>query len=207
MRHRSRSARSAAWAAQPREDRPAQRPSRRLQVESLTCPPTRQHIRPAVGRDQESGRTEFFAATSGYWWMAMASFASTAAAKAPRPIRPDDNEADRIAMRGTGAGADGMVYPRERHRQGRCIAAFRPDVVGVPAEGDHLRCYWDGRRIAYARKPSGNRAIWALSPPPASLPPALTSQPKERGVRGNHLPAVLPACRWYRPAWTGEGRG
>ena len=49
-----------------------------------------------------------------------------------------------------------------RHAPGQCIAAFYPDVVGVPVPGDHFRYYWDGARIAYARKITGDRAILAL---------------------------------------------
>jgi hypothetical protein len=41
-------------------------------------------------------------------------------------------------------------------------AASFPDVVGVPAQGDHFRYYWDGCRITYARKITGDRSIVAL---------------------------------------------
>ena len=64
-------------------------------------------------------------------------------------------------------GADGIVYPSVRHAAGECIAAFYPDVVGVPAQGDHFRYYWDpraghGGRITYARKITGDRSILIL---------------------------------------------
>jgi hypothetical protein len=49
-----------------------------------------------------------------------------------------------------------------RHAPGQCIAAFYPDVVGVPAQGDHFRYFWDGSRITYARKITGDQAILAL---------------------------------------------
>lgn len=60
------------------------------------------------------------------------------------------------------AGADGIVYPSVRHPSGTCVAAFHPDVVTPPAQGDHYRYYWDGSRITYARKLSGDRAIYQL---------------------------------------------
>lgn len=59
-------------------------------------------------------------------------------------------------------GADGIVYPSVRHAPGACIAAFYPDVVGVPAQGDHFRYYWDGQRITYARTITGDRSILML---------------------------------------------
>jgi hypothetical protein len=74
------------------------------------------------------------------------------------------------------AGADGIVYPSVRHPGGACIAAFWPDVVTAPVQGDHFRYYWDGRTVAYARKVSGDRAIYELRP--AEPPPR-----SARGVR------------------------
>jgi hypothetical protein len=35
-------------------------------------------------------------------------------------------------------------------------------VVRPPAQGDHFRYYWDGGRVAYARKLTGDRVILAL---------------------------------------------
>ena len=67
------------------------------------------------------------------------------------------------------AGADGIVYTSVRHAPGQCIAAFYPDVVGIPAQGDHFRYYWDphaggGGRITYARKITGDPSILTLPP-------------------------------------------
>lgn len=42
------------------------------------------------------------------------------------------------------AGSDGLVYPSVRHRGGRCIAAFWPDVIGVPVQERHLQYEWNG---------------------------------------------------------------
>lgn len=59
-------------------------------------------------------------------------------------------------------GSDGIVYPSQRHEGGDCIAAFWPDVVTAPVQGDHYRYHWDGQRIDYARRISGDRLTYAL---------------------------------------------
>jgi hypothetical protein len=46
------------------------------------------------------------------------------------------------------AGSNGIVYPSVRHPGGRCVAAFRPRVVGVPVQNRHLKFHYDGRRVA-----------------------------------------------------------
>ncbi len=83
-------------------------------------------------------------------------------------LDPDDYaHSQAFARQQRKAGADGIVYRSVRHAPGQCIAAFHPDVVGAPAQGDHFRYYWDanagnGGRITYVRKVSGDRAIYAL---------------------------------------------
>lgn len=46
------------------------------------------------------------------------------------------------------AGSDGIVYPSVRDEGGSCIAAFWPDVVGVPMQERHLQYEWDGQRFS-----------------------------------------------------------
>ena len=78
-------------------------------------------------------------------------------------LDPDDyGHSQAFARERRGSGADGIVYGSVRHAPGQCIAAFYPDVVGVPAQGDHFRYYWDGQRITYARKITGDRQILVL---------------------------------------------
>ena len=78
-------------------------------------------------------------------------------------LDPDDyGQSQAFAREMLGDGADGIVYPSVRRAAGQCIAAFYPDVVGVPAQGDHFRYYWDGSRITYARKITGDRSILTL---------------------------------------------
>lgn len=45
-------------------------------------------------------------------------------------------------------GSDGIVYPSVRDEGGSCIAAFWPDVAGVPMQERHLQYEWDGRRFS-----------------------------------------------------------
>jgi RES domain len=45
------------------------------------------------------------------------------------------------------AGSDGISYPSVRHEGGRCIAAFWPNVIGIPIQERHLQYEWDGARV------------------------------------------------------------
>jgi RES domain-containing protein len=45
------------------------------------------------------------------------------------------------------SGSNGVVYPSVRHPGGRCVAAFRPNVVGLPVQSRHLNYHWDGTRV------------------------------------------------------------
>jgi RES domain len=45
-------------------------------------------------------------------------------------------------------GSNGLVYPSVRDAGGRCIAAFWPDVVGLPMQERHLQYEWDGEKVA-----------------------------------------------------------
>lgn len=44
-------------------------------------------------------------------------------------------------------GSNGLVYRSVRHPSGDAIAAFWPDVVGIPVQGRHLTYHWDGERV------------------------------------------------------------
>jgi len=48
-------------------------------------------------------------------------------------------------------GSDGLVYPSVRCPGGDCLAAFWPDVVGIPTPGRHLAYHWDGTRVDRVR--------------------------------------------------------
>ncbi len=42
--------------------------------------------------------------------------------------------------------SNGIVYPSVRYTAGEAVAAFWPDVAGIPLQGRHLCYRWDGRR-------------------------------------------------------------
>lgn len=43
--------------------------------------------------------------------------------------------------------SNGIVYPSVRHPAGLAVAAFWPDVVGIPVPGRRIFYRWDGRRV------------------------------------------------------------
>ncbi|MGB0372481.1 MAG: RES family NAD+ phosphorylase [Opitutales bacterium] len=62
-------------------------------------------------------------------------------------------------------GADGILYPSQRHEGGLCLAVFWPDVIELPKQGSHWIYHWDGERIDYAKKLSstdGNHKVFRL---------------------------------------------
>lgn len=79
-------------------------------------------------------------------------------------LDPDDYAPSQaFARRHRAENANGIVYPSVRHSGGECIAAFFPDVVAPPMQGDHFRYYWDGTAVSYVRKVSGDREIYKLT--------------------------------------------
>ena len=60
-------------------------------------------------------------------------------------------------------GANGIVYPSQRHVGGECIAAFYPDVVSAPGQGDHFRYHWNGSYINYVQQKTGEKLIYDLT--------------------------------------------
>jgi hypothetical protein len=45
------------------------------------------------------------------------------------------------------AESDGISYSSVRHSGGECLAAFWPDVVGIPIQERHVQYDWDGNRV------------------------------------------------------------
>ncbi len=68
-----------------------------------------------------------------------------------------------FARESRAGGADGMVYPSVRHSGGQCVAAFWPNVVTAPAQGDHYSYHWTGETIDYVRRISGCEQVFALT--------------------------------------------
>ena len=44
-------------------------------------------------------------------------------------------------------GSSGILYPSVRHEGGLCLAAFRPDVIGIPVQGRHFAYHFNGEFI------------------------------------------------------------
>ncbi|MEM7570446.1 MAG: RES family NAD+ phosphorylase [Pseudomonadota bacterium] len=80
-------------------------------------------------------------------------------------LDPDDYDASQAFTRSLRAsGSDGVVYPSVRDPGGTCVAAFWPDVVGLPVQGRHLSYHYNGTRIDYVRD-DGSDKVWELTNP------------------------------------------
>lgn len=67
-------------------------------------------------------------------------------------LDPDDYAASQTLARKLRAnGGDGIVYPSVRDDGGECVAAFWPNVLGLPVQGRHLAYHFDGRKIDLIR--------------------------------------------------------
>ena len=79
-------------------------------------------------------------------------------------LDPDDYTASQVlARRLRAAGANGLVYPSVRYPDGDAIAAFWPDVVGIPIQGRHLAYHWNGTRVDQI-KDLASREVFAVRP-------------------------------------------
>ena len=67
-------------------------------------------------------------------------------------LDPDDYRASqKFGAARRAAGSDGIYWPSVRFDGGACIAAFWPDVVPVPVQGDHFSYHWNGEAVDYVR--------------------------------------------------------
>ena len=62
------------------------------------------------------------------------------------------------------AGANGIVYPSQRHPGGECIAAFYPDVATPPRQADRFRYHWNGRDVDFVQQLTGRKTMFELRP-------------------------------------------
>lgn len=62
------------------------------------------------------------------------------------PVSYSDSRPSAFELRE--AGSSGLVYPSVRDNEGTCVAAFWPDVIGVPMQERHLQYEWDGKRFS-----------------------------------------------------------
>jgi len=77
-------------------------------------------------------------------------------------LDPDSyNASQALARRLRSDGANGLVYPSVRDPEGEVIAAFWPNVVGVPAPARHLAYHFDGERIDLVRD-EADGDVWRI---------------------------------------------
>ena len=77
-------------------------------------------------------------------------------------LDPDSYAASQeLARRLRADGANGVVYKSVRDPDGEAVAAFWPDVVGLPMQGRHLAYHFDGARIDMVRD-EGSGNVWRL---------------------------------------------
>lgn len=62
-----------------------------------------------------------------------------------------------LARRLRAEGSNGIVFPSVRRPGGECVAAFWPNVIGVPQQGRVLTYHFDGQRIDYVRDETNDR--------------------------------------------------
>lgn len=68
-------------------------------------------------------------------------------------LRPDDYTASQaLAAALRAGGSDGIVYPSQRHPDGKCVALFYPDLASSPMQGRHLDYHWNGARVDFYRE-------------------------------------------------------
>lgn len=58
--------------------------------------------------------------------------------------------------------ANGVVYPSLRHPGGSCFAAFWPNVVTPPSQGDHYRYHWNGKKVDLVQRLTGDKPVFSL---------------------------------------------
>lgn len=62
---------------------------------------------------------------------------------------PDDYSASQaLASQLRGDGSNGIQYNSARFPGGKCIAAFWPDVIGLPVQAEHFSYFWDGTNVS-----------------------------------------------------------
>ena len=65
---------------------------------------------------------------------------------------PESHEESRaLAIDLRNGNSNGIVYQSVRYPNGKAIAVFWPDVLGVPVQGQHFSYHWDGSRVSRIR--------------------------------------------------------
>lgn len=63
-------------------------------------------------------------------------------------MHPDNYSTSQSLARDLRAsGSNGVTYPSARYQTGQCVAAFWPDVIGIPVQGRHFAYHFNGERV------------------------------------------------------------
>ncbi len=74
---------------------------------------------------------------------------------------PDDYaESQKLGMALRNQGSNGIAYRSVRHAGGACIAAFWPNVVGIPVQGSHFQFHWNGSEVDRFFRYRGGSGDW-----------------------------------------------
>lgn len=78
------------------------------------------------------------------------------------PNNYDDSQA--LAKQLKVQGSSGIVYPSVRHDGGTCLAAFWPDVIGIPRQGRHFAYHFNGDYIDMYRDETTGEVFKIIDP-------------------------------------------
>ena len=73
-------------------------------------------------------------------------------------LDPTSYTASTLAFTLSADNSSGVVYPSVRAPLGHCLAAFWPDIVGIPIKERHLQYEWNGERVT--RYFDYSREVW-----------------------------------------------
>ena len=76
--------------------------------------------------------------------------------------RDDYTKSQEFARIARATNGNGIIYPSVRREGGECIAAFYPDVVSLPVQGQHICLHWNGQRIDKYRELDNQRRIFEI---------------------------------------------
>ena len=84
------------------------------------------------------------------------------------------------------SGSNGITWPSIRYLDGKCIAAFWPDVVPTPTQGAHYAYHWNGTEVDFVKKrDSGEVASVAIQG-------VISGRGESLQSNGPHRPQRLP---------------
>jgi RES domain-containing protein len=109
---------------------------------------TAYHFARFASDSNDPSRREDMRVLVGRVTTALHDVATLPTAKRRVVLDPNSYDASRALARDLrGSDSNGLVYPSVRDPDGKCIAAFWPDVVGIPRQERHLQYEWNGEHV------------------------------------------------------------